>query len=132
MTKAFASALFGAFFLCAAASGAWAQTGIVFERSTALGTDGLTGWIGSAHQQDRITLRSREPNSRLFFFWDSADMLPRLQISDWSGKPVADIDLTKGNIVTLTEAGNYTCVLSAVKGSGHWFCVLLGTRQWDP
>jgi hypothetical protein len=45
---------------------------------------------------------------------------------------VADVDLTAGNKITLTGGGEFRCVISARKGTGHWLCVVLSGREWDP
>jgi hypothetical protein len=111
---------------------AWAETGIIYDASTGLGADALKGWLGDTHRQDRIVIRSDESPIRLFFFWDSPGLRPKLSISDGSGARIAEIDLTKGNIVTLSKPGYFVCTISTDKGSGSWFCVVIGSREWDP
>jgi hypothetical protein len=118
--------------LCVIAAGAWAEAQLVPYGSTGLGTDALKGWLGADHAQDRIVVKTSEAPVYLLFYWDSAGMEPVVKIADAGGKPVADVDLTKGNLVTLKKAGQYICTLSTKKGSGHWVCLLLGGREWDP
>ncbi len=116
--------------LCAGA--AWGETGVVFYGSTGLSTEGLKGYLGDKHAQERIVIQSDESPVYLLFFWDSRDLKPTIAVSDAKGAKVADIDLTKGNIVTLKKKGRYVCMLSTRQGSGHWFCVVMGGREWDP
>jgi hypothetical protein len=108
-----------------------AEAGIVFFGSTGLSVDGLKGWLGEKHREDRIVARTDESPVHLMFFWDGPDLEPRLSISDSKGAAVADLDLTRGNRVTLNARGEFVCVISAKKGSGHWFCVVLGGKEWD-
>jgi hypothetical protein len=116
--------------LCAGA--AWGEAGVVFYGSTGLSTEGLKGYLGEKHRRERIVVQSDESPVYLLFFWDSKDLQPMVSVSDSKGGKVADIDLTKGNIVTLKKRGRYVCMLSARQGSGHWFCVVMGGREWDP
>jgi hypothetical protein len=108
-----------------------AEAGIVFFGSTGLSLDGLKGWLGDKHTEDRIVVRTDESPIHLLFLWDAADLQPRLSISDAKGARIADLDLTKGNRVTLNARGEFVCVISRTKGSGHWLCVVLGAREWD-
>ena len=108
-----------------------AEAGIVFFGSTGLAMDGLKGFLGEKDTEDRIVLRTDESPTHLVFIWDSPDLKPRLTISDAKGALVADLDLANGNRVTLHAKGEFVCVLSRRSGSGHWFCVVLGAREWD-
>ena len=108
-----------------------AEAGIVFFGSTGLSVDGLKGWLGEKHREDRIVVRTDESPVHLMFFWDGPGLEPRLSISDSKGVAVADLDLARGNRVTLNARGEFVCVISAKKGSGHWFCVVLGGKEWD-
>ena len=108
-----------------------AEAGIVFFGSTGLSMDGLKGWLGEKDPDDRIVVRTDESPTHLLFIWDSPDLQPRLVISDTKGVVVADLNLTKGNRVTLNARGEFVCVISRKSGSGHWFCVVLGTKEWD-
>jgi hypothetical protein len=114
------------------AAGSWAEAQLVPYGSTGLGTDALKGWLGAGHAQDRIVVKTNEAPVYLLFYWDTGAMEPLVKIVDAEGKLVAEIDLTKGNLVTLKKPGQYVCTLSTMKGSGHWLCVLLGGREWDP
>jgi hypothetical protein len=116
--------------LCAAA--AWGETRLLFHGSTGLSTDGLNGYLGEKHPKERIVVQSDESPVYLLFFWDSKDLQPVVSVSGSKGEKIAEIDLSKGNIVTFKRPGRYVCTLSARRGSGHWFCVLLGGREWDP
>jgi len=108
-----------------------AEAGIVFFGSTGLSVDGLKGWLGEKHREDRIVVRTDESPVHLMFFWDGPGLEPRLSISDSKGVAVADLDLARGNRVTLNARGEFVCVISARRGSGHWFCVVLGGKEWD-
>jgi hypothetical protein len=108
-----------------------AEAGIAFYGSTGLSMDGLKGWLGEKDPEDRIIVRTDESPTHLLFIWDSPDLQPRLTISDAKGVQIADLDLTKGNRVTLNAKGEFVCVISRRAGSGHWFCVVLGAREWD-
>ncbi len=116
----------------AAAAGAWAEAQLVPYGSTGLGTDALKGWLGAEHAQDRIVVRTTEAPVYLLFYWDSASMEPVVKITDASGALVAEVDLSKGNLVTFKKPGQYVCMLTLKKGTGHWVCVLMGGREWDP
>jgi hypothetical protein len=117
--------------LLLSAAGLSAEAGIVFHGSTGLSMDGLKGWLGEKDPEDRIVVRTDESPTHLLFIWDSPDLQPRLTVSDAKGVLIADLDLTKGNRVTLNARGEFICVISRRTGSGHWFCVVLGAREWD-
>ncbi len=119
-------------FLCAAPCVVLAEAGLVYYGSTGLKTDGLNGYLGAEHPQDRIVVYSDESPVYLLFYWDSREMQPTVSVSDKAGKKVAEVDLTRGNLVTIGSPGQFVCMLSTRKGSGHWFCVVLSGRQWDP
>jgi hypothetical protein len=129
MKKPFRSVLLALALLCAQAA---AEVQVAVNGSTGLAVEGLKGYLGGTHLLDRILIRSDEPQAYLLFFWDSKDLMPFLTITDKAGKRVAEIDLTKGNILTLSKPGEYVCMLKARKGSGHWMCVVMGSKEWDP
>jgi hypothetical protein len=117
--------------LCASV-GVWADVQIRTNGSTGLAVEGLKGYIGGPDSKERILIKSDEPQAFLLFFWDSKDLALALTVTDKSGKLVAEIDLSKGNLLTLSRPGEYVCILSAKKGSGHWTCIAMGSREWDP
>jgi hypothetical protein len=117
--------------LLLSAASLFAEAGIAFYGSTGLSMDGLKGWLGEKDPEDRIIVRTDESPTHLLFIWDSPDLQPRLTISGAKGIQIADLDLTKGNRVTLNARGEFVCVISRRAGSGHWFCVVLGAREWD-
>jgi hypothetical protein len=114
------------------AAGAWPEVQIKVNGSTGLAVDGLKGYLGGSDAQERLLIKTDEPQAYLLFFWDSADMALTLTVTDASGKRVAEVDLAKGNILTLSKPGEYVCMLTARKGSGHWLCIVMGSREWDP
>jgi hypothetical protein len=117
--------------LACAASGAWAEAGIVVYGSTGLPVEGLQGWLGSGHERDRIVVRTDETPVYIIFFWDSRDLVPDVAVTDATGSRVGEFDLTRGNRVTLSRPGEFVCTITARKGSGHWYCVVLSGRTWD-
>lgn len=119
-----------AILLACGAAFAFAEADVVVYGSTGLGTDALKGYVGQYHAKDRIEIFTDESPVYLFFSWDS-DMQPHLSIADKAGRSVQEVDLTKGDVVTLDKPGDYVCTLTAKSGSGHWLCVLLGGREWD-
>ena len=119
-------------FIALLSAGAWADVQIRTNGSTGLSLEGLKGFIGGTDAKERILVRSDEPQAYLVFHWDSKDLELTLTVTDKSGKKVAELDLSKGNILTLSKPGDYVCILTARKGSGHWLCVALGSREWDP
>ena len=118
-------------FFCTVAGG-WADVQITLNGSTGLALEGLKGYLGGSDLKERILIRSDEPQAYIMFFWDSKDLEITLTLRDKSGKIVTEMNLVKGNILTISKPGNYECTLTAKKGSGHWLCVLLGSREWDP
>ena len=89
MRRPLARRLIASAFLCAAfllgAARLSAEAGIVFFGSTGLSVDGLKGWLGEKHREDRIVVRTDESPIHLMFFWDGPDLEPRLSISDAKG-----------------------------------------------
>ena len=67
----------------------------------------------------------------LLFFWDSPSLDPWVTVSDAKGAPVGEYQLGRANRVVLGRPGRYVLMLAARKGEGHWFCVVLGSREWD-
>ncbi len=109
-----------------------AEVSLKFTGSTGIAMDGLKGYLGGSDVKERIVVRTDEPQAFLMFFWDSKTLALSLTVTDKSGKRVAELDLAKGNILTLSKPGEYICTLTAKQGSGHWLCVVLGSREWDP
>jgi hypothetical protein len=110
----------------------WGDVEILNYGSTGLATDGLTGYLGELHPQDRIVVTSDESVAYLLFYWDSTDLQPVATVTDKAGFKKGEFDLTKENYVTLEKPGEYVCMLSTRKGSGHWFCVVMSGREWNP
>ena len=109
-----------------------AEVQIVYYGSTGLGLDGLKGYLGDGDRQDRIVVLADEAPVHLLFFWDSPSLDPWVTVTDAKGATVGDFELGKANRVVLGGPGRYILVLTAKSGSGHWFCVVLGSREWDP
>jgi hypothetical protein len=122
--------LFSAF--CFSSQSAWAEVGIRTNGSTGLTVEGLKGYIGGPDAKERIVITSDEPQAFLLFFWDSNDLALSLTVTDSAGKRVAELDLSKGNVLTLSKPDQYVCTLYAKKGAGHWTCIVMGSREWDP
>jgi hypothetical protein len=114
-----------------AAFTAGAETRILFHGSTGLGLDGLTGYLGEQDRQERIVVETDEAPVHLLFFWDSKGLEPWVTVTDARGRRVGEQSLARGNRLTLGMPGRYVLMLSARRGTGHWFCVLLSGRQWD-
>ena len=121
-----------AILLILAAAGLWAEAEILYYGSSGLATDGLKGYIGEKHPQERIVVRADEAPVYLLFFWDNEDLALQASIVDAGGTQIALLDLSKGNTITFSAKGEYVCTLSAKSGSGHWFCAILGSREWTP
>jgi len=119
------------FALALAASSLVAEVEIVFHGSTGLGLDGLKGYLGGGDLQDRIVVRTDEAPVHLLFFWDSPSLDPWVTVTDAKGALVGEYQLGTTNRVVLGRPGRYVLMLSARKGEGHWFCVVLGSREWD-
>jgi hypothetical protein len=117
--------------VCASAP-SWSEVRLAANGSTGLAAEGLKGYLSNADRQERILIKTDEPQAYLLFFWDSRDLALTMTVTDASGKRVAEIDLSKGNILTLSKPGSYVCMLTARSGSGHWLCIALGSREWDP
>ncbi len=111
--------------------GAGAEARIAFYGSTGLSLDGLVGYLGEQDREERIVVETDEAPVRLLFFWDSLDLDPRVTVTDSAGRTVGEYSLARDNRVTLFSPGRYVLLLSSTAGAGHWFCVLLGSREWD-
>ncbi len=131
MKKILQSCLFIIVLVCAP-SPSWPEVRITANGSTGLAAEGLKGYLSRADRQERILITTDEPQAYLLFFWDSKDLALTLAVTETSGKRVAEIDLSKGNILTLSKPGSYVCLLTARSGEGHWLCIALGSREWDP
>jgi hypothetical protein len=108
-----------------------AEVEIVFHGSTGLGLDGLKGYLGDGDRQDRIVVWSDEAPVHLLFFWDSPSLDPWVTVTDAKGLPIGEYQLGKANRVVLGRPGRYVLTIEVRKGEGHWFCVVLGSREWD-
>jgi hypothetical protein len=126
----FAAALGLALALAAAPLSAEVQ--IVVHGSTGLGLDGLKGYLGEQDRRDRIVVLTDEAPVHLLFFWDSPSLDPWVTVTDAKGAAVGEFALGKANRVVLGRPGRYVLMLEARSGAGHWFCVVLGSREWDP
>jgi hypothetical protein len=121
-----------AFFLAFAAAPVPAEVQIVVHGSTGLGLDGLKGYLGDQDRKDRIVVLTDEAPVHLLFFWDSPSLDPWVTVTDAKGAVVGEFALVKANRVVLGRPGRYVLVIEARSGAGHWFCVVLGSREWDP
>ncbi len=130
MSRVLRTGLLAAAFVMAAASAA-AEVEVVVYGSTGLPVNGLQGWLGQGHERDRLVVRTDEAPVYLLFLWDSRDLTPVVSITDAAGARVGDFDLSRGNRVMLARPGEFVCMLSASKGSGHWLCVAMSGRVWD-
>jgi hypothetical protein len=120
-------AVFGLFVVI----GAGAEARIAFYGSTGLALDGLVGFLGVHDRQDRIVVETDEAPVHVLFFWDSPSLDPWVTVTDAKGATIGEYQLGKANRVILGRPGRYVLMLSSASGEGHWFCVLLGSRQWD-
>jgi hypothetical protein len=100
------------------------------QRSSGLGLDGRKGYLSAEDSQDQFVVSTDEKLVFLLFSWDGKDLAPSLKV-ERKGALVAQIDLTKGNRVSLTGGGEFVCTISARKGTGHWICVVLSGKEWD-
>jgi hypothetical protein len=96
-----------------------------------LGVEGRKGFLGPANTHTSFVVRTDESPTYLFFIWDGKDFEPWVRIEK-KGAPIIEVDLTQGNRITLSGRGTFTLTVSAHAGSGHWLCVALGGREWDP
>jgi len=117
--------------LALAAASLPAEVEIVFHGSTGLGLDGLKGYLGGGDLRDRIVVWTDEAPVHLLFSWDSPSLDPWVTVTDQKGATVGEHQLGKANRVALDRPGRYVLMLEARKGEGHWFCVVLGSREWD-
>ena len=113
-----------------AASSLPADVQVDFLKSTGLGLDGRKGYLSAQDSVDQFVVTADESPISLVFLWDGKDLVPGLKVTR-KGSVVADVDLTAGNRITLTGGGEFLCVISARKGTGHWLCVVLSGREWD-
>jgi len=96
-----------------------------------LGVEGRKGFLGPSNTHTSFVVRADESPAYLLFVWDGKDLEPWVRIEK-KGAQIIEVDLTKGNRITLTGGGTFTLTVSAHAGSGHWLCVALGGREWDP
>jgi hypothetical protein len=124
-------AVFTVVLALAAAAAVHAEVEVAAYGSTGLKMEGLHGWVGPGHESERIVIRTDEAPVYVIFQWDARDFAPVLTVADSTGADSRDYDLTRGSRVTLGRPGVYVCTLSARKGTGHWFCVVISGRTWD-
>ena len=117
--------------LALAAAPVAAEVQIVVHGSTGLGLDGLKGYLGDQDRQERIVVYTDEAPVHLLFFWDSPSLDPWVTVTDAKGASVGEYQLGKANRIILGRPGRYVLKLAAKSGAGHWFCVVLGSREWD-
>ena len=116
--------------LCAAVA-SWSETRIGSDSGAGLGVEGRQGFIGPSNTHTSFVVTTDESVSYALFIWDGKELDPWVRIEK-KGTPIVEVDLAKGNRVTLKGAGTYALTISAHAGSGHWMCVLLGGQEWDP
>jgi hypothetical protein len=109
----------------------FADVRIVGALGAGLGVEGRKGFLGATNTHTSFVVRTDESPTYLFFLWDGTDLQPWVRIEK-KGAQIVEVDLTKGNRVTLTGRGTFTITVLAHAGSGHWLCVALGGREWDP
>jgi hypothetical protein len=117
------------FFLSALSS--FSDVRIVGVLGAGLGVEGRKGYLGPSNTHTSFAVRTDETPTYLLFIWDGKELEPWVRIEK-KGTPITEVDLTKGNRVTLSGSGTFTLTISAHAGSGHWLCVVLGGREWDP
>ena len=96
-----------------------------------LGVEGRKGFLGPSNTHTSFVVRADESPAYLLFVWDGKDLEPWVRIEK-KGAQIVEVDLTKGNRITLAGGGTFTLTISAHAGSGHWLCVVLGGKEWDP
>jgi hypothetical protein len=128
-SRAFAVALLAIGMLVGLEAGAEAH--IAFYGSTGLALDGLKGYLGGGDRQDRIVVETDEAPVHLLFYWDSPSLDPWVTVTDRAGALIGEYQLRKANRIVFGRPGRYVLVLTARSGEGRWFCVLLGSREWD-
>ncbi|HVP18614.1 MAG TPA: hypothetical protein VMU36_06420 [Spirochaetia bacterium] len=111
--------------------GSFADVRIAGSLGAGLGVEGRKGFLGPSNTHTSFVIRADESPAYLLFVWDSKDLEPWVRIEQ-KGAQIVEVDLTKGNRVTLTGGGTFTLTISAHAGSGHWLCVVLGGKEWDP
>jgi hypothetical protein len=117
--------------LCGVASSLPADVQVDFLRSTGLGVDGRKGYLSAQDSVDQFVVVADESPIYLLFLWDGKDLVPTLTVTQ-KGSTVANLDLSTGNKVRLTGGGEFLCTISARRGTGHWLCVVLSGKEWDP
>jgi len=108
-----------------------ADVRVVGALGAGLGVEGRKGFLGPSNTHTSFVVRSDESVAYLLFIWDGAELQPWVRVEK-KGSPIVQVDLMQGNRVTLSGKGTYTLTISAHAGSGHWMCVVLGGREWDP
>ena len=108
-----------------------ADARILSQAGAGLGVEGRRGYLGPANTHTSFVVRADESLVYLVFLWDGSDLEPWVRVEK-KGTPITEMDLSKGNRITLKGGGTFTLTVSAQKGSGHWLCVVLGGREWDP
>jgi hypothetical protein len=108
-----------------------ADVRIVGSLGAGLEVEGRKGFLGPSNTHTSFVVRADESPAYLLFIWDGKDLEPWVRIEKKSA-PIVEVDLTQGNRITLSGSGTFTLTISAHAGSGHWMCVVLGGREWDP
>ena len=109
----------------------FADVRFVGSLGAGLGVEGRKGFLGPSNTHTSFVVRADESPAYLLFLWDSKNLEPWVRIEK-KGAQIVEVDLTKGNKVTLTGGGTFALTISAHAGSGHWLCVVLGGREWGP
>ncbi len=129
MKRTVAAAL--ASFLVLSGLASFADVRVVGALGAGLGVEGRKGFLGPSNTHTSFVVRADESPAYALFFWDGKDLEPWVRVEK-KGTQIVELDLTKGNRVTLEGGGTFTLTVSAHGGSGHWLCVVLGGREWDP
>jgi len=116
--------------LSLAALAASADARVLSQSGAGIGVEGRRGFLGPSNTHTSFVVRADEPVVYLLFLWDG-DLGPLVRVEK-KGSPITQVDLSAGNRITLQGGGTFTLTISAEKGSGHWLCVALGGREWDP
>ena len=87
---------------CLLALHASADVRIVGALGAGLGVEGRKGFLGPSNTHTSFVVRTDESPAYLFFLWDGKDLEPWVRVEK-KGSPIIEVDLTKGNRVTLAR-----------------------------